>query len=752
MPYRCAWTLYLILAVVAGPLLAADPYPTTDDTRAEFEAFCKRLVASDNPYYGLGDLHSAEEAVKQLPAEPEIAAARLAFYGWQLMRVGRPTEAIAPLETAAGLLEPNSYDAESTELVRTLTSLRGLAHLQAAEDANCLELHNSASCILPVAGDAVHQRPDHARAAGDLFASLAQADSSDVQSRWLLNISRMITGDYPDGVPSSLRMPEAFDLTIDDRRWLNRAPLLGLDAVDLSGGAITEDFDGDGLLDIVTTTSDPCGPMKAFKNTGGEGFTDVTDRWGLGGQLGGLNIIHADYDNDGRPDLMILRGGWWGKDGRVRNSLLRNRLGTEDGVFVDVTAAAGLAYPSYPTQTAAWGDFDNDGDLDLYVGNESEATAVYTSAQFLSQIGTGYPSQLFRNNGDGSFTDVARPAGVTNQRFAKSVVWGDYDNDRDIDLFVSNIGANRLYSNQGDGTFVDVAETVGVVEPSGRSFPSWFFDYDNDGWLDLLVTDYSADMTTVFRSYLGLDTTGGHPLLYHNTGGGFEEVSLRVGLDRPILPMGANFGDLDNDGWPDLFLSTGVPDYESLMLNSVYRNDHGRRFVDVTLPWGFGHIQKGHGVAFGDLDNDGDQDILHQMGGAYPFDQFANALYVNPGTSNRWITLRLEGRRANRSAIGGRIEVRIREGESSRSIHSLIGTGGSFGASSLQQEIGLGRADKILWLRVLWPGSGSEQSFDEVELDRTYHLVEDNEQLEKISVEPIDLSAVPPTRRPRTHH
>jgi len=751
MAYRFIWLAPLILAVAAEAVFAADQFPSSQDTREEFESFCQKLTESDNPYYGLGNLRQAESRIEDLPADPDVSAARLGFYGWQLMRVGKPTEAV-PIILRAESLIASRENTQSLELARTLTRLRALAHLQAAEDANCLDMHNSASCILPVADDAVHKKPDQARAAGDLFQQLAEADPGDVESRWLLNVSRMITGDYPTAVPPALRLPKDFETRIDQRRWPNLAPALGLDVVDLSGGAIADDFDGDGLLDIVTTTADPCDTMKAFKNRGSEGFEDVTRIWGLEGQLGGLNALQADFDNDGRLDILILRGGWWGRDGRVRNSLLHNEIEGEKGGFIDVTAAAGLAYPAYPTQTAAWGDYDNDGDLDLYIGNESEGTAVYTSAEFQSEIGSSYPSQLFRNNGDGTFTDVARQAGVSNQRFAKAVVWGDVDNDGDIDLFVSNIGPNRLYRNRGDGSFVDEAEELGVVEPSGRSFTSWFFDYDNDGRLDLLVADYSADMDTVFHSLMGQPTVGGNPVLYRNTGAGFEDVSQQVGLSRPVLPMGANYGDLNNDGWPDLFFSTGVPDYESLMPNAVYRNLDGASFEEVTMPYGFGHIQKGHGVAFADLDADGDQDILHQLGGAYPFDVFANALYVNPGNANRWVTLRFEGRKANRFAIGGRLEIRVHDGAVSRSIHSLIGSGGSFGASSLQQEIGLGTAEAIDSIEIVWPGSGRTQVVEAVEPDHLYKIVEGVSKPMELPLQRIDLATIRPKPRNPNHH
>jgi hypothetical protein len=743
-------TLFMCISNATAPR-AEDTFPSPQETLREFETVCRKLREGDNPYFGEGDLRRARERAVGYVGDSQESAARLGHYGWQLLRLGQPKEAIEQFEKArtraVAVTEP-----QGEELRQTLTSLLALAHFQAAEDVNCLGMHNSSSCIIPVADDAKHELPEHARAAGDLFLEILEQYPNHDESRWLLNLSRMVSGDYPSGVPQAARLPAEITPPIDARRWQNVGPLLGVDAVDLSGGAIVEDFDGDGSLDIVASSVDWCEPVKAYRNRGNQGFEDVTRAWGLDGQLGGLNLIQADYDNDGRVDILVLRGGWYGRDGRVRNSLLRNRLDPEGGGFIDVTAAAGLAYPAYPTQTAAWADYDSDGDLDLYVGNESEGTAVYTSKEFMEQIGDIYPGQMFRNNGDGTFTDIARRAGVTNLRYAKAVAWGDVDEDGDPDLYISNIGPNRLYRNNGDGTFDDVAEAYRVTEPSGRSFPIWFFDFNNDGRLDLLVTDYGADMKDVFRSYLGYPTTGGHPLLYRNEGGRFREMSVEAGIRRPILPMGANYGDLDGDGFPDLFLSTGVPDFESLMPNAVYRNIEGRRFEEVTFTHGFGHIQKGHGVAFGDLDNDGDQDVFHQLGGAYPFDIFANALYLNPSNGHHWITLRLQGRQANRFAIGGRIEVRIVEKGKGRSVHSLVGSGGSFGASSLQQEIGLGAASKIEWIKIRWPGSGTVQTFRAVQLDRFYSVIEGEPELLELAVPRFDLLAGAQPGRHHQHH
>jgi len=728
-------------------------YPSVQETHREFEALCRRLRQSDNPYYGEGLVEKARLKVEEQVDEPLVAVARLGLLGWHLMRMGSNEEGVESLERSLAVARSIDTD-EGRLLAAEVQSLLALAHLQFAEDINCLGFHNSASCILPMAREGVHQLPEHAKIAGDLLQQLAEDRPEDVTSRWLLNVARIVSGDYPKGVPEALRLPaDSILIANAPLAWVNIAPVLGMHIIDLSGGAVMDDLDGDGFLDLVTSTSDPCEPMKALRNNGAGEFDDVTEEWGLDGQLGGLNLVSTDYDNDGAVDLLVLRGGWWGRDGRMRNSLLKNEIRGEKATFVDVTVAAGLAFPAYPTQTGAWADYDGDGDLDLYIGNESEGTAVYTADDFYRQMGSSYPSQLFRNNGDGTFTDIARQLGVDDYSYTKAVAWGDYDNDGDPDLYVSNIGTNRLYRNLGDGTFKDVARDAGVTNPEGMSFPAWFFDYDNDGWLDLLVTDYSVDMDVVFSSYLGLPTSSGQSLLYHNTGDGrFEEVSREIGIQRPILPMGANFGDLDNDGWLDIFLSTGLPDFESLMPNAVYRNEEGKHFREITFEWGFGHIQKGHGVAFGDLDNDGDQDILHQMGGAYPFDGYANVLYENPGYGQHWILLRLEGVEANRPAIGARITVKVKQADRTREIHIVAGTGGSFGASSLQQEIGLGECDAIEAIKVFWPGSGNEQRFGSVEMDRAYSLKENRPELVPLDYPEISLADTPLPAGAMHHH
>ncbi len=220
------------------------------------------------------------------------------------------------------------------------------------------------------------------------------------------------------------------------------------------------------------------------------------------------------------------------------------------------------------------------------------------------------------------------------------------------------------------------------------------------------------------------------PRLYRGDGkGGFEEVTERVGLARVSLPMGANFGDLDNDGFPDFYLGTGYPDYDGLIPNVMFWNRGGERFVDVTTAGGFGHLQKGHAVAFADLDNDGDQDVFEQMGGAYYGDAFGNVLYENPGFGNHWLKVKLLGVESNRSAIGARIRAEFEDGELRRAVHRDVRSGGSFGCSSLTQHLGLGRARKVDVLEVHWPKTGRTQRFRDLPVDRLVVIVEDEEEL-----------------------
>jgi hypothetical protein len=218
--------------------------------------------------------------------------------------------------------------------------------------------------------------------------------------------------------------------------------------------------------------------------------------------------------------------------------------------------------------------------------------------------------------------------------------------------------------------------------------------------------------------------------LYHNRGDGtFEDVTHRAGLDdKVIYAMGSNFGDLDNDGWLDFYAGTGNPDLRSIVPNRMFRGVGGKRFEEVTLPGGFGHIQKGHPTAFADLDRDGDEDVYMVVGGAYQGDRATSVLFQNPGAwpKNRWIALELEGRAANRSAIGARVELEVADASgATRFVRRTVGTGGSFGAGSLQLHVGLGPATAVRAVRVQWPDSARSRSeYTGLGLDRVYHIAQ----------------------------
>ena len=188
--------------------------------------------------------------------------------------------------------------------------------------------------------------------------------------------------------------------------------------------------------------------------------------------------------------------------------------------------------------------------------------------------------------------------------------------------------------------------------------------------------------------------------------------------------MGANFGDIDNDGFLDMYLGTGAPAYSFLVPNVMYRSVGGERFADVTLSAGVGHLQKGHAVAFGDLDGDGDQDIYHQLGGFYADDGYSNVLYENPGNDHSWLTVRVVGTISNRAGFGARIRVRVDGPDGPRDLHRVVGVGGSFGGNTLQQEIGLGTATTVLELEVTWPASGLVQTFEGLAVNRFVEVVE----------------------------
>jgi hypothetical protein len=629
-----------------------------------------------------------------------------------------------------------------TSFAEYLDRTYAISQMRIGEERNCLHGIEPLACLYPLQGGGIHQDAEPASKALDIYLALLEGSPGDIGLTWLSNLAAMASGTYPDAVPENLRIADqafASEASMDPFR--NIAGRAGADVLGLSGGVVIEDLDGDGRLDLMVSSWGILDPLRLLISDGSGSFVDRTHQAGLDGITGGLNLLHADYDNDGDVDVLVLRGAWLGREGLHPNSLLRNR---GDGHFDDVTEEAGLL-DFHPTQTAAWSDLDGDGWLDLFVGNESFPG------------GQPHPCRLFRNQGDGTFGDQSRAAGLDLVGFVKAVVAGDFDGDGRPDLYVSRLGQTNLLmqnlSNDGRIRFRDVTVEAGVELPLG-SFPTWFFDFDQDGDLDLFVSGYGATyedarVDDAVADSLGLEAEGDRARLYRNLGdGAFEDVSADAGLSHIFLAMGANFGDLDNDGWPDVYLGTGAPGFDVLLPNRMLLNDGAGHFDDVSSAGGFGHLQKGHGVAFGDLDEDGDQDLYAVMGGAYAADVARNVLFENPGHNAHWLTLRLQGVGANRSAIGARIEVQAETPDGiQRSFWSWVGTGGSFGSSSLQVEMGLGPAGRVQRVIVDWPTPGGREVFEGVQADGLWSLREGSGKAIAVPARPFSFSGgdyVPP--------
>jgi len=657
-------------------------------------------------------------------------------YAYELLNSGeslRATEQFKLLQEQVRLHKIQLPEDKSS-LVRMYEAL---AWLRLGEQENCLVNHTIDSCLAPIQVGGFHKLPRGSREAIKILTEQLQANPNNFKAGWLLNIAYMTLGEHPDKVPPQwLIPPKVFASNYDIKRFYDVAGGLGLDLNDLAGSVVMDDFDNDGNLDLMISSWGLRDQMRLFRNNGDGTFTDRTEQAGLIGEVGGLNMVQADYNNDGHLDVLILRGAWWESQGHHPNSLLRNN---GDGTFEDVTEAAGLL-SFHPTQTATWFDFNNDGWIDLFIGNESTP-------------GETNRCELFRNNGDGTFTECAAACGVDAIGLCKSVTSGDYDNDGLPDLYLSFRGQpNILFHNEGAQgpdkspkgawRFRNVALEAKVTEPL-YSFPAWFFDFDNDGWLDIFVCGYRVqDVGTVARDYLGLPNGGERSRLYRNNHDGtFRDITKEVGLYKVLLGMAGNFGDLDNDGFLDFYLGTGDPDLSTIIPNRMFRNDAGQRFQDVTTSGGFGHLQKGHGIAFGDLDNDGDQDIYTSIGGAYAGDVYRNALFENPGHGNNWLKLKLVGTKSNRAAIGARIKVTVETAQEKRTIYKTVNSGGSFGGNPLRQEIGLGQAKTISGVEVFWPTSGIKQTISGLQINHAYRVEEGNAQATELLLRPFSLSA-----------
>lgn len=616
-------------------------------------------------------------------------------YSNECLNSGNTEEAIAVIKQIMDAMKLTGENMTTGN--KSFFDMLAIAYMRKGELENCAANHNAQSCIIPIQGGGIHKLTLGSEQAIELYKMILSKFPDDLQSRYLLNIAYMTLGKYPADVPKQWLI-ESGVFTQNKTSNIVLKDVAGKKGVDMngiSGGCVVEDLDNDGLLDIMASSYGLNDQMRYMHQMKDGTFKTETVSSGLVGITGALNLIHADYNNDGFADIIALRGGWWGKKATFPFSLIKNN---GNNTFEDVTIAAGLYSPG-PTQTASWGDFNNDGWIDLFVAHEN------------------YPSQLFMNKG-GKFVDVAPKYGLNFTAYVKGCVWGDINNDGYPDLYISTLNSpNKLFLNKpgaarGERMFEDISKSAGVEEPM-NSFPAWFFDFDNDGYQDIFVSGYDIKRFSevggdAARDMLGMPALGELPRLYHNNGNNtFTDVSAAYGANHVNYAMGCNFGDIDNDGWLDYYLGTGAPAYTSIVPNKLYHNMGGKKFEDITYATNTGHIQKGHGVAFADIDNDGDQDIYEVIGGAVEGDHFRNVLFENTTVnSNHWIKLKLEGTSANRSAIGARVRIRVKLADGSfQNYYHVVTTGASFGSKPLTIAAGLGNAIGIEEIEIRWPNA-----------------------------------------------
>ncbi len=715
--------------------------PPSGDTRPLVQEAIKRIDPLKTPAY-LNKVRAAlyEQKVK---AEPDSIKRLDLVLQWasELLKCGQTLEALQKYNEAIDFITRHGL-AMDAENKRKLFSQIGIAFMRHGEIENCLLNHQHESCILPIQGNGIHVLPFGSSNAIQYYQSSLAEFPDDLETRYLLNLAYMTLGQYPEQVPEAFRLPIAwFTSEVKLPSYPDIAAQVGLNRRSHAGGVVLDDFTNDGWLDVVITSWTADEELQFFVNNGDGTFTDQTETYGLRGQVGILQLNQTDYNNDGWLDLYLMRGAWLGSEGAIPNTLLMN---TGKGGFVDVTLAAGLNHPA-PRQAAAWADFNLDGWLDLVLANES-------------MPGHPFGIDLYINRQNGTFEESSKAYGLTENAFFKGVTVADVNNDRLPDLYFSPFDSeNLLYIlHNRDGKQVFEKVNVGVGDPK-FSFPCWSFDYNNDGWEDLFISGYSNDMAAVehfLNSKLGHANPDLLPRLYQNHGNlHFENVAQSLGITEVSFTMGCNFGDINTDGYLDFFLGTGNPLYQSLVPNKLYLNMKAKRFADVSYN-GFSNIQKGHGVSFGDLDQDGDEDLYVVIGGAYDGDNYYNSLFENPNADHHhWVVLRLEGKKANRPAIGARVKVVVTENGQAREIHRTVSSGASFGANSLQLEIGLGQASAIQKIQVQWPCADCpDQVFDAIKPDKAYKLTQDNSTAQELPYHAVKMGRdnSPPTTE--SHH
>ena len=476
-----------------------------------------------------------------------------------------------------------------------------------------------------------------------------------------------------------IRITVVFHDVAESFNFENRTEGSGLE--ELGNGRVAwGDINNDGFTDLLYQGK------KLFLNNGDLTFTDISESAGLA-EAQGNGGVFADYNNDGCLDFYATMGG---NDGR--DTLWKNNC---DLTFTDVTESAGHPADELPSEAAGWGDADNDGFVDIYVAN-------YEDPDEMSSPNLDF---LWKNNGDGTFTDNSEDSGIRglNEQCGRGVSWGDFNQDGRMDIFVSNyrLDMNFLFKNIGGGKFDPVISTPLMGERIsgnyGHTIGSQWADYDNDGDWDLFSANLAHPRFIEFSD---------KSMLYKNTAGEFKDVRAEAGITFAETHSDPSWGDFDNDGFPDLFITSIYDGRESFL----YKNNGDGTFTNVNYSSGL-VVYNGWGGAWADVDNDGDLDL------------FSRGLFINNGQTGNWVEFILEGKNTNRAAIGTTVVVKTPEKTMMRMVEGGKGTGTQ---SDLKVHFGLGMDQKINEVKIKWLGQ-KEQTLTDVEINSIYKVVEGEE-------------------------
>ena len=525
--------------------------------------------------------------------------------------------------------------------------------------------------------------------------------------------------------------------------WKSRGRLLTLEEfahihlikMNGSGGAWL-DYDQDGDWDLyLVNCQGPGNVVNALYENLGDGTFRKRKNSGVEDSGEGMAVSVADYNNDGYPDLFVTNYGNF--------ILYRNN---KDRTFIDVTEKA---FPQKMKDWwyggSTWGDYDLDGDLDLYVTGYVDFSnrPASTSLRFPMDF-RGLPNTLYRNNGDGTFTDVTEEAGAVRDASRKSMqpIFFDANDDGWADIFVTNdADANGLYLNKGDGTFKTFSGPSGLGTTDG-SMGVAVGDYNGDGKLDITYANYAAEVNVLAPLQDNESSNDGkvrNAIFVHD----FDSPLVHK-MSWPLVSWGTGLFDLDNDGDLDLFFANGHLNSvsgDNRQLNLLFENDGRGRFIDVSEPSGVWATGKRihRSALFADYDNDGKVDLYVTNNGQQIEDGKGNViedsnrgvgvLYHNESTAdNNWLKVRLEGRKSNRDAYGSKVKATVGDKSQSRQLVSGIGY---FSANANELHFGLGKADKIDLVEVRWP-SGSTQTFKDVLPNQTILIIEGKKRYEKL--------------------